>query len=376
MKQLQIALISPLPPLPGGISRFSSELSRALESEGHALRPVGFRALYPRLLMRAFGVSPDPAPASAAGTLVLYNPFSWIRTALELRRRRPDVLLVAYWAGFLAPLCFVLRRISGIRTVALLHNLTSHESFFFEPLMRRLLGLSVDGVITLSETVARDAALVLPGTARLELQHPLYDPAADLPPKADARRELRLPAEGRLLLFFGYVRRYKGLDLLLKALALLPERRDLRLLVAGEFYEPLERYRKLVRELGLEERVVVHPGYVPSDRTDLYFAAADACVLPYRSGTQSGVAALSRGSSLPLIVTPAGSLAQSVHGPSSGVIAHACTSEALSQAIEVFLDSLDRGGVFTCDKVGGILSWESFARLAADFLRDGTGGRG
>ncbi|TCD47750.1 glycosyltransferase [Chlorobium sp. N1] len=372
MKKLQIALISPFPPMPGGISRFSSELSRAFRATGHGLHPVGFRALYPGFLLRILGVPPSRPEPAAGGTLVLFDPLSWIRTALELRRRRPDVILIAYWAGFLAPLCFVIRRLSGIRTVALLHNLTSHESFFFEPLMRRLLFLSVDGVVTLSETVARQAAESLPRTPRLELQHPDYAFSCEPPPKEEARRQLKLPLDGTLLLFFGYVRRYKGLDLLIEALALLPSGSDVRLVVAGEFYEPLERYRKLISSLGLEDRVVIHPGYVPAGRTQLYFAAADACVLPYRSATQSGVAGIARGSRLPIIVTPAGSLAQSVHGPSSGVIAGGCTAPALAGAIEAFLGAASLGLEYCVD---GGLSWEGFARSAADFLAEGTGGR-
>lgn len=374
MTQLQIALVSPFPPLRGGIAHFSTELSRALTAASHKPLHIGFRSLYPRFILRGRAAAPPATSFPQDAYLVLYNPLSWIRASLRLRRLRPDVVLIAYWAGFLAPLCFVFHRLTGLRTVVLLHNLSSHESFFFEPLMRRILSFSADGFITLSPSVDRAVASALPSIPRLMLSHPDYPPGAELPQKGLARRTLGLDPDGPLLLFFGYVRRYKGLDLLLEALALLPSRTGLRLVVAGEFYEPLERYRSLISSLGIEDRVSLHPGYVEPERSALYFAAADASVLPYRSATQSGVAGLARGYGLPLIVTPAGSLAEAVSAGSGGVVADACSAEGIARAIAAFLDA--PGGEQRLSKGSGSISWTEFADAVAVFLGDAPeGGR-
>jgi len=149
----------PLPPLRGGITRFSTHLLEALREDGCSVEVVGFRALWPRFLQPGRGTEESPV---GRGPLVLYNPRTWFATARELKKNPPDILLAAYWGGFLAPLLFVLRRVSGIRAVALLHNMSSHESFFFEPAMRRLLARTLEGAIILSETVSLDAAAAMP----------------------------------------------------------------------------------------------------------------------------------------------------------------------------------------------------------------------
>lgn len=233
--------------------------------------------------------------------------------------------------------------------------------------MRRILKRSADRVITLSPTVDRDVAAYLPSMPRLLLSHPDYLPAAELPPPEEARRALGLKPDGHLLLFFGYVRRYKGLDLLLESLALLHACTDLHLVVAGEFYEPLEPYRAMVSRLGIEDRVTLHPGYVQPERSVLYFAAADALVLPYRSATQSGVAGLARGCGLPLIVTPAGSLPEAVPPGSGGVVADECSAAGIARAIKAFLDA--PGGGQRILAGSWTISWAEFADAVAVFLR-------
>ncbi|MGB8247903.1 MAG: glycosyltransferase, partial [Chlorobium sp.] len=303
---MRIAFISPFFPLKGGISRFSGLLADELQAKGHAVQRSGFKKLFPSFLVR--GHSPE-APEHTAETtvksaqgalgtarihsLVLYNPFSWLSLLHSLKRGRPDVLLFAYWTGLLAPLLFTVRRLSGIRTVVLLHNLSTHEPFVLEPFLRKLLLASADGFITLSREVAD--ALAAAGNTKpvASLYHPPYPPGPPLSgsarsEKSRARRSLGYEGDVPVLLFFGYVRRYKGLDLLLRAmpevLAAFP---DARLLVAGQFYEPESGYRELIGRLGIAGSVDLRPGYASDRDTARYFAAADAAVLPYRQASQS-----------------------------------------------------------------------------------------
>lgn len=363
---MRIAFISPFFPLKGGIARFSGELQGALRKRGHDVISVPFRALYPGFIAKS---AESSLPENAR--LVLYNPLSWPSIIRHIKSLKPDILLVAYWTGLLAPLCFVLRHLTGIRVVVLLHNLSSHESFFFEPFMRRLLGVSTDGFMTLSDAVGREVSLVMPDTPQLTLFHPAYEPGDTLFSAAEARKELNLDAQSPVLLFFGYVRYYKGLDTMLRAMpAILRRAPDLRLVVAGHFYEDVSRYRDLVDHLGISGSVELYPGYVTLERTALYFAAADAVVLPYRSATQSGVVQLAYGYGLPVIVTPVGALPEMVRPGETGWVARDSSPEGFADAVLQFLDN--REGLSSMrpaiEAFRHEFSWEAFAVSAGSFL--------
>ena len=223
---MRIAFISPFFPLKGGIARFSGLLRDVLQGRGYDVTPLAFRALYPDFLVKG-GVegSDDAAPALfKESRLVLFNPISWFGTVRLLRSLKPELLLVPYWSGFLAPLYLVVRRLSGIRMVVLLHNLSSHESFLFDPFMQRLLAASADGFLTLSGAVTQDVQAAMPEIPLLQLFHPVYEPVGESASVQDARSALNLDLHSPVLLFFGYVRRYKGLDTMLRAMPAILQR--------------------------------------------------------------------------------------------------------------------------------------------------------
>lgn len=373
MKPLRIAFISPFFPLKGGIARFSGLLREALHSRGYEVLPVPFRALYPDFLMKGIAASPsdsDVAPSEKA-SLVLYNPVTWYGIIRQLRELKPDILLVAYWSGFLAPLYAVIYRLTGIRMVVLLHNLSSHESYFFEPLMQRLLATFADGVITLSDAVSREASAAMPHASLLSLFHPLYEPEGEISSRYDARRALRIDDDSPVLLFFGYVRPYKGLEMMLRAMPLILSREpSLRLVVAGQFHDDPAVYRRLIDRLGIGESVDLYPGYVAAERTSLYFAAADAVVLPYRNATQSGVVPLAYGYGRPVIVTPAGALPEMVSHGKTGWVARDFSTEGFAFAVGEFLESRESLDCMrpAIEAFGRSFSWEEFAASAGSFL--------
>lgn len=371
---MRIAFISPFSPLKGGIARFSGLLETAFRKCGHKVFLVPFRALYPNFITKdSFDAS---LPENAQ--LVLYNPLSWFGAIRRIKSQRPDILLLAYWTGLLAPLCFVLRRFTGIRTVVLLHNISSHESFFFEPFMQRLLAASADGLLTLSGAVSQEVNAAMPGIPMLTLFHPAYEPEVDAPSAVCARRELHLEAYAPVLLFFGYVRPYKGLETMLRAMpAILQRAPELRLVVVGHFYEDIFRYRELVEQLGLGGHVDLYPGYVAPERTALYFAAADAVVLPYQSATQSGVVQLAYSHGVPVIVTPVGGLPEMVRHGQTGWIASDTSSDGIAAAVGEFLDSQDRLNAMRSDieTFCREFSWESFAASAGSFFEAIAAGR-
>jgi glycosyltransferase involved in cell wall biosynthesis len=370
---LRIAFITPFFPLKGGIARFSGLLIEAFRQSGYAVIPVAFRALYPPFLTRGRAKSAHSAEKTVQPEtrLTLYNPVTWFKAIRRLRRLQPDLLLVSYWTGFLAPLCCALRYFTGIRVVVLLHNFSSHESFFFEPFMQRVLIASADGFLTLSAAVSRELLTAFPEARVRQLFHPVYEPEAEQPAREDARKLLQLEAAAPVLLFFGYVRPYKGLDMLLRALpALLHREPSLKLVVAGEFFEDPEHYRSLIRELGISGCVDMYEGYVSTDLSALLFAAADCVVLPYRHATQSGVVQQAYGYGRPVIVTPEGALPDMVRHGFTGWIARESSAEGVAAAAGEFLDG--RGELpamhAAIAEFSRQFSWEAFAAAAGSFL--------
>ena len=365
--------LSPFFPLKGGIAHFSGVLQEALCKRGHDVISVPFRALYPGFIVNN---AESPLPENAQ--LVLYNPFSWPGIIRHIKSLKPDILLVAYWTGLLAPLCFVLHRVTGIRMVVLLHNLSSHESFFFEPLMQRVLAASADGFLTLSSSVSQEVKAALPAVPLCTLYHPVYEPEGERPTVQDARHELHLDSSSPVLLFFGYVRSYKGLDIMLRAMPSILQRAPaLRLVVAGHFYEDVSFFRHLIDQLGINSSVDLYPGYVPPERTALYFAAADAVVLPYRSATQSGVVQLAYGHGLPVIVTPVGALPEMVCPGETGWVSGDASPEGFADAVGEFLDSRERFASMrpAIEAFRHDFSWETFADAAGSFLETIAAGR-
>lgn len=373
MKPLRIALISPFPPFKGGIARFSSSLRQALEASGCEVVPVSYRRLWPRWLLKGRpAVEPGAEPPALTPlSLDLMNPFSWFLVARQLRRSRPDVLLAAYWSGLLAPLIAVLRWVSGLPTVLLLHNFTSHESIPGEPMLKRLLVSSSDGFLTLSRSVEAELLGFSPGARTSALFHPLYESQSPISAKAEARHTLGLPEDAPVLLFFGYVREYKGLDTLLDAMAVVAgELPSVRLVVAGEFFLDSSRFRDEARRLGIDGAVEFREGYVPSGEVATLMAAADAVVLPYRSATQSGVVALAFGHGVPVIACSAGGLDAQVEHGRTGWVVREEGARALADGIVRFFRERDRlllaeGIAEVCRK----LSWRAFAEQSVTFLQ-------
>ena len=380
MKPLRIAFITPFFPLKGGIARFSGLLRDALLHRGYDVVSVSFKALYPEFLSKGAVVSAQTAGAVVPDDvhLVLYNPFSWFAAIRSIRVLKPDILLAAYWTGLLAPFYYLLRRLTGIRIIVLLHNFSSHESLFIDPFMRRLLRAFADGFVTLSHAVSEEVRVAMPEIPVLPLFHPLYEPEGEACSMPDARRALHLADDSPVLLFFGYVRRYKGLDMLLHAMPdILQKNPALRLVVAGQFFQPLKIYKEMIEQLGIGGSVDLYPEYVSPERTALFFAAADAVVLPYRSATQSGVLQLAYGHGLPVIVTPAGALPEMVRQGETGFVASDCSSEGISEAVGEFLDRRKNltGVRSAIALLCNDFSWDSFAASTGAFLEAEASGR-
>lgn len=309
----------------GGIATYNERLARQFMAEGHEVEILTFTLQYPDFLFPGkTQYSDEPAPADLKITRVMnsVNPFSWWKAARLLRRIKPDVMVVKFWIPLMAPCLGTIARLArrqGIRVVSILDNVIPHEPHFWDKWLIRYFVRSIDHFVAMSDSVKRDCERFLPRTTKARVMlcpHPLYDNFGQPVPQADAQQQLGLNPDYRYLLFFGFIRDYKGLDLLMHAFAD-PRLRHYRvkLIVAGEFYNNAEQYAQLEKQLGLEGEIVWHTQFIPNDQVRIYFSAADLIVQPYKTATQSGVTQVAYHFSKPMLVTNVGGLAEIVpHG--------------------------------------------------------------
>jgi len=336
------ALVGPLHPYRGGIAHYGALLARELAGADE-VAAFNYRRLYPGLLFPGrtqYDASASPFALPAPRLLDSLDPLSWRRTALAIAAAAPDAVLCHWWQPFFGPalggvLGGLARRAPACRRVLLCHNVLPHERSRLDLLFARRAFARAEGFLVHSESDAAALRALLPG-ARLRVHpHPSYDAfAAEAPTPAAARAALGIAPGVRVLLFFGYVRAYKGLDLALRALAQLrDEDPALTLLVVGEFYEPRARTEALIEELGLRHRVRIVDRYVPNEEVARYFQAADLVLQPYRSATQSGIAQIALACGRPVLATRVGGLPEQIEDGVSGLLVPPEAPAALAAAI-------------------------------------------
>jgi glycosyltransferase involved in cell wall biosynthesis len=270
------------------------------------------------------------------------NPWTWRRTARYVVRRTPDLLVIPYWMSFFAPAFgWIARRArrAGTRVLYVVHNALPHERRPGDRLLAQYALRTADACLVMSDAVRRDLEQLGVAAAVHRVEHPVYDHFGAPVPRAAARMQLDLPLEGPVLLFFGFIRRYKGLHVLLESLPHVVEALPgVRLVVAGEFYEDAAPYHARIQALGLTEHVRLHAAYVPNDDVAAFFGAADVVVQPYVSATQSGVAQIAFHFDTPMIVTDVGGLAEVVPHEHAGLVVPPGDPQALAVAIIHFFE--------------------------------------
>ena len=322
---MKIAMLSTFYPYRGGIAQFNASLYRAFEAQGHHVRAFNFSRQYPSILFpgKTQRVSPSDAADAVPSEAVLdsINPLTYFRAANAVKKFAPDLLLMRYWIPFFAPALGTVARLvrKQCTVVSILDNVLPHEKRPGDTTLTRFFLRPHDGFVALSSEVQKDLQRALPGASCLVYPHPLYDHFGAAADAAEARKKLGVPPAKRVLLFFGFIRDYKGLDVLIRALSLLDERYIL--LIGGEVYGDFAPYEKLIRELHLDHRVVRHVRYIDDAEVPGFFAAADVCVLPYKSATQSGIASIAFHFDKPMIATRVGGLTETIVHGHTGLVA-------------------------------------------------------
>jgi D-inositol-3-phosphate glycosyltransferase len=347
---LKILLIGPASPLRGGIANFNDSLFLALENE-HEPHIVGFSMQYPSLLfpgVSQFEEGDNQATIRSNRLINSINPLSWRKAASRILKLKPDCIVVHYWMPFFAPsLGYIIRRVKkylNIKVIGLLHNVNPHERMPGTKWLNRYFLTSCDGYITMSSSVTDDLKKFELHKPHREIPHPVYDIFGKPVSKEYSCRYLNLDTRQNHLLFFGIIRSYKGLDLLLNALSSKSiGHLNLKLLVAGEFYENEKKYTDLAEKLGLGEKIMFTRSFVPREEVPYYFGAADLVVLPYLSATQSGIAQVAYHFEKPMLVTDVGGLSEIVP---HGRVGYVCRKDAeeIAGAIADFFDNKRSAG--------------------------------
>ena len=326
-KKKRIIIVGPAWPYRGGIADFNERLAKEFQREGHEVSIYTFTLQYPGFLFPGktqYSSSPAPEDLHIERRVNSVNPLNWLRVGRLIRRQHPDLVMIRFWLPFLAPCLGTIARVirrgrkgRDIKVVALLDNVVPHEHRIGDRPLARYMINSVGGYVAMSESVLNDARSFDRKSKPFVLTpHPLYDNFGAKVQRAEAIEHLGLESDYRYILFFGLIRDYKGLDLLLQAFADTRLRgKKVKLIVAGEFYGNAERYEELERSLNLAEHIVWCKEFIPADQVRYFFAAADLVAQPYKSATQSGITQIAYHFERPMLVTDVGGLAEIVpHG--------------------------------------------------------------
>ena len=334
---MKIVILGPAHPYRGGLATIMHTMAREYISRGHQVKVYTFMVQYPSLLFPGkTQYTTDPAPEGIDIERVVNttNPLNWIKVGRRLKRERPDIILMKYWTPFMAP-CFgtiarIARQNGHTKVLCQIDNVEPHEHHIIDkPCNHYYLG-AVDGFVYMSEQVHQEL-LAYSSAPMLFSPHPMFENFGKAAPRDEACAKIGIDKAFDYTLFFGLIRDYKGLDMLLKAWAeWRPEGR--KLLVAGEFYASREKYIQLIDDLGLREEVVLHDRFIADEDVRYYFSVADCLALPYHTATQSGVTQIAYNFSLPMIVTRVGGLPEIVPDGKVGLVCEP-NVESLGEAL-------------------------------------------
>ena len=338
---MNIIILGTAYPFRGGLATFNERLARQLQAEGHTVEVITFTLQYPSFLFPGktqYSTEDAPTDLQISQQVNSCNPLNWIKVGHRIRKMHPDLLITCYWMAFFAPCYSIIERIAKrngkTRTIALVHNMIPHEPSILDKLFAPFYVRSTDGFVALSESVVQDInRLDKNHKPKTSYPHPIYDHYGERMNKEEACHALNLNPENQYMLFFGLVRAYKGLDLLLDAFGKVKDQLpNLQLIVAGEFYEDEDKYRAQINNNQLTNRVIIKNDFIADADLRKYFGAADLVVQPYKTATQSGVTQVAFHFEKPMLVTNVGGLGEIVHDHKMGYAVEP-NAEAIAQAL-------------------------------------------
>lgn len=336
----KIYIIGPAYPLRGGLATFDELFCAAFIEQGHQCEIISYSLQYPNFLFPGstqFDTSGIAPKGLNIHTLInSVNPISWIKTARFIKKQKPDFVVFRFWIPFMGPALGSIARMirkSGVKVLAITDNVIPHEKRIGDVAFSKYFIKSCDGFVTMSKAVMKDLEMFTNTSYRKFLLHPLYTSFGEKLNKLDARQKLGLNPNDKIVLFFGLIRKYKGLDMLLDAFDLLKGDKTIKLVIAGEFYEDKQPYLDLIEKYQIKDQVILHDRFIANEDVKLYFSATDLVALPYRSATQSGVTQVSFHFEVPTLVTNVGGLGEIIPDKVAGYVVES-NGNAIAEGIQ------------------------------------------
>ena len=340
MSAKKVIIIGPAHPYRGGIANFNNSLAKAFKDNKDDVQVYSFKLQYPSFLFPGktqYEESEPPKGVKIKSAINSINPFNWINVARSINDEKPDYVVIRYWLPFMAPCLGFIARIlnSNIKILAITDNIIPHEKRFGDYYLTKFFISSCDAFLTLSASVLEDLEIFTKTTKKIFIPHPIYDTFGDKLDKSIAQKNLSLNPNDKHLLFFGFVRKYKGLDLMLHAIS--DERikkLNVKLIVAGEFYDNIDFYLKLIDDLDIKSNVILKSDFIDESDVKNYFCASDMITQTYRTATQSGVTQIAYHFERPMLVTNVGGLAEIVPHNKVGYV----TSQEPKEIADAIID--------------------------------------
>ncbi len=341
----KVVIIGPAHPLRGGLATFNHRLANEFIAMGHQCVLYSFSLQYPSILFPGktqYTHEPPPQGIAIYSVINSINPFNWLRVGKQIRKENADIVVVRYWLPFMGPaLGTILRQVKKnhrTQVVCIADNIIPHEKRPGDKQFTNYFIPPIDRFITMSNKVLTDLKTLTNKPATL-VQHPLYDNFGSIVSKSEAKAYLGLSPNENIILFFGFIRKYKGLDLLLEAIpALKHQLPNLKVLVAGEFYEDEKPYLDLIERIQIQDALLLHTHFIADSEVKYYLCAADVLVQPYKNATQSGVTPLAYHFEKPMVVTRVGGLPDLVPNEKCGLVAdpnHRAITDAIIRFYEL-----------------------------------------
>jgi glycosyltransferase involved in cell wall biosynthesis len=326
-----VVVIGPAYPLRGGLASFNERLTRQFQSRGYDAEICTFSLQYPDFLFPGttqYSSEPKPGDIKIETRINSVNPFNWIRIGQALKKQKPDLIVVRYWMPFMAPclgtILKIVRKNKHTKIVCIADNVIPHEKHFYDKICTQYFVKNIDAFITMSDKVLADLKLFTQKKAT-KVIHPLYDNFGEIVPKIEAQKYINIEPNKKTILFFGFIRAYKGLDLLIEAIKLLKDKEptfynEIQVVIAGEYYEDEKKYTDLIKQLGVEDALILKTKFISDSEVKYYLSCCDVVIQPYRNATQSGVTPLAYHFEKPMIVTNVGGLAANVPHEKVGLV--------------------------------------------------------
>lgn len=376
--KLKIVIVGPAYPFRGGLAAFNERIAQEYIKQGHDVEIETFTLQYPSFLFPGktqFSSEQAPANLKIERSVNSINPISWYKVGRKIRHKNPDVVIMKFWIPFMAP-CFgtiakIIKKNKRIKLISIIDNIVPHEKRIGDRWLANYFVKNIDGFIAMSKSVLAELKTFDTVKPKLFFPHPLYDQFGPSISKIQASKNLILDEKFHYLLFFGFIRDYKGLDLALKAMS---DRRikelPIKLIVAGEYYTDSKPYDDLIEELDIKDRLILVNDFIPDSKVVDYFCIADIIVQPYKNATQSGVTQIAYHFEKPMIVTDVGGLSEIVPHEKVGYIVGQNPTEIADSVIRFYQEKKEKEFVINIKEEKKKYSWEGMLEAIDQLTRN------